>query len=227
VTAGSDAPPLDATHDASTHAEVPDAAATDPAADAAPAHATRRRGEVLERAIFAATLEQLATAGLARLTMEGVAEAAGTGKAALYRRWSDKEDLVFAALASCLPDPASIPERGDLRGDLLAILGFYAQLYTMASGAAFRVVKESALTERGRLQAMVRANVTGPAQARLRAALERAVQRGEARPLPAVDQTAAIGPALMSHYCMTEAPAVPDGYVEHLVDQVLLPLLRP
>ncbi|MEV7028182.1 TetR family transcriptional regulator, partial [Kitasatospora sp. NPDC093558] len=65
--------------------------ATRGATEAAP---LRRRGEVLESAIFGATLQQLVTDGYARLTMEGVAAAAQTGKAALYRRWSSKEELV-------------------------------------------------------------------------------------------------------------------------------------
>src|SRR4029453_19295342 len=89
----------------------------------APPHGrTRRRGQTLERAIFDAVLDQLQTVGYVGLTMEGVAARAHTpcappphrprgggrgglrvegvpprahtGKAALYRRWPRKEDLV-------------------------------------------------------------------------------------------------------------------------------------
>jgi AcrR family transcriptional regulator len=49
--------------------------------------ATRRRGQILEHAIFDAVLDQLQTVGYTGLTMEGVAACAHTGKAALYRRW--------------------------------------------------------------------------------------------------------------------------------------------
>ena len=208
---------------------APDAAGTPAheAEDAAPAPATRRRGEALQRAIFRATLEQLGALGYAKLTMEGIAEAAGTGKAALYRRWSSKEDLVYAALADCLPDPAQVTARESVREDLLALLGFYRQLYTLSHGAAFRVFKEESDLQKSRLHAMVRGSVTEPAKAQLHQALLRGAARGEVRPQAATAQTAAIGPALMSYYCMTENPEVPDGYVEHLVDEVLLPLLRP
>jgi AcrR family transcriptional regulator len=202
--------------------DPPDAA---PAAGARPA--TRRRGETLQQAIFDATLEQLGALGYAKLTMEGIAEAAGTGKAALYRRWTDKEDLVFAALAAALPDPTLVPRHENVREDLLALLNCYRQLYTASHGAAFRVFKEEASPERSRVHAMVRGTVTGPVKARLHEALLRGVERGEVRPQAATAQTAAIGPAMMAYYCMTEQPQVPDGYVEHLVDNVLMPLLRP
>ncbi|MGQ4357068.1 helix-turn-helix domain-containing protein, partial [Streptomyces drozdowiczii] len=59
-----------------------------------PVVSLRRRGSVLERAILEAALEALSTVGWNGLTMEGVAAGAQTGKAAIYRRWSSKEELV-------------------------------------------------------------------------------------------------------------------------------------
>lgn len=66
--------------------------------------ASRRRGAVLEHAILDAALEQLSTVGWNGLTMEGVAAGAQTGKAAVYRRWPSKEDLVADACGpGCRP----------------------------------------------------------------------------------------------------------------------------
>src|ERR1700730_8016991 len=64
---------------------------------------SRRRGEVLERALYEATLAEMAEVGYGRLTMEGIAARAHTGKAALYRRWASKHDLVHAALVFAVP----------------------------------------------------------------------------------------------------------------------------
>ena len=64
---------------------------------------TRRRGKQLEDALYDATLAELAAVGYGGLTMEGIAARARTGKAALYRRWSSKHDLVQAALLYALP----------------------------------------------------------------------------------------------------------------------------
>src|SRR5690606_38992812 len=84
---------------------------------AAPAQAAslRRRGAVLERAILDATLEQLSTVGWNGLTMEGVAAGAQTGKAAVYRRWPSKEDLVADALKVGLPRIDAVPDLGSVR----------------------------------------------------------------------------------------------------------------
>ncbi|TDD64977.1 TetR family transcriptional regulator, partial [Actinomadura rubrisoli] len=64
---------------------------------------TRRRGGDLEAAIYEAVFAQLEAVGYRRLTMEGVAAAARTGKAALYRRWPSKDELVTDALKHVLP----------------------------------------------------------------------------------------------------------------------------
>lgn len=83
--------------------------------------ASRRRGAVLERAILEAALEQLSTVGWNGLTMEGVAAGAQTGKAAVYRRWPSKEDLVADALRAALPDFHEAPDLGSVREDLLEL----------------------------------------------------------------------------------------------------------
>src|SRR5258707_13730922 len=64
---------------------------------------TRRRGEVLERALYEATFAELAAVGYGGLTMEGIAARARTGKAALYRRWASQHDLGQAALPHAVP----------------------------------------------------------------------------------------------------------------------------
>lgn len=65
---------------------------------------------MLERAILDAALEQLSTVGWNGLTMEGVAAGAQTGKAAVYRRWPSKEDLVADALEAGLPRFEEVPD---------------------------------------------------------------------------------------------------------------------
>jgi AcrR family transcriptional regulator len=189
--------------------------------------ATRRRGPALESAIFTATLEQLAAAGFAKLTMEGVAEAAGTGKAALYRRWASKEDLVFDALLHALPRPREIPQRATVREDLIALLECYKQVHSSAHGAAFRALKEGSGEQYSRVHDMLRSEFTIPVRQLLLDALARGAARGEVRPGAVSARVASLGPAMMSYYCMTEEPLVPEGYIESIVDEILIPLISP
>ena len=67
----------------------------------------RRRGKVLEHAIFEAVLDELVSSGYAMFSMEAVANRAQTGKASLYRRWGSREALVLDALQALLPEPGS------------------------------------------------------------------------------------------------------------------------
>jgi AcrR family transcriptional regulator len=96
------------------------AAAPVPAAGADPA-ARRRRGRPLDEAfrpaILNATLDAVAEVGYAGLTVEAVAQRAGVGKAAIYRRWASKESLLLEAWRSCIA-PIPEPDTGSLRGDL-------------------------------------------------------------------------------------------------------------
>lgn len=88
----------------------------------------RRRGAELEETILAAVWEELAEVGYARLTMEGVAARARTGKQVLYRRWRNRAELVVAAVrhrTGSIVD--GVPDTGRLRTDVLAVLGRMAR----------------------------------------------------------------------------------------------------
>src|SRR5215831_21356417 len=83
----------------------------------------RRRGEELEAALLDAAWQELVETGFARLTMESVAARAKTGVAVLYRRWSNKDDLVIAAIRHYgNTHPVEIPDTGSLRDDMIALL---------------------------------------------------------------------------------------------------------
>src|SRR5690348_9603094 len=83
----------------------------------------RRRGAELEDAILTAAWVELAEAGFAKLTMVSVADRAQTGVAVLYRRWTNKNDLVLAAIRHYGDThPIAIPDTGNLRDDMIALL---------------------------------------------------------------------------------------------------------
>lgn len=93
-----------------------------PTAEAAPPCAAVRRGrprsEAAELAIFTAVEDLMAGgATLSELTIEGIATAAGVGKATIYRRWPNKEALlvdVVSRLEIAMPEPTGASARDDL-----------------------------------------------------------------------------------------------------------------
>lgn len=188
---------------------------------------TRRRGDDLRKAIFSAVLDELGSTGYARLTMESVAAAAGTGKAALYRRWANKDDLITETLRSVLPDPAELPLDGSVRDDLLALLLCMRDAMHLTAGAAFQVVKQEAATSAaGMLHAMVQQRVLDPCRDLIVEVLRRGAEAGELRPGAANPRLATAGPAMLIHYALTVAPEVPDEYLVGIVDDVVLPAAR-
>ncbi len=78
--------------------------------NSAPNGAARLRPELTD-AMLTAALDQLEESGYERLSMDQVARRAGVGKAALYRRWSGKLEMVVGALAG-LRDP--LPQKVEL-----------------------------------------------------------------------------------------------------------------
>jgi len=76
------------------------------------------RSARVRAAVQAATLDELAAAGYADLTIEAVAARAGVHRTTIYRRWPDKRSLVLATLLDYAADQLPIPDTGDLRRDL-------------------------------------------------------------------------------------------------------------
>lgn len=186
---------------------------------------TRRRGETLRRAIHAATLAEIAEAGYAALTMDGVAERAGTGKAALYRRWPSKRELVLDAIRTALPDPYAVEFPGTLRADLLTLVAVMNE----AMGARPDLPGAAMIGELfhdPELRAALREKVLEPRLALLERLLRTAVDRGEIGPDAVTPLVVRTAPALVFQGNMLEGRRLRRGELEQIVDEVLLPLLR-
>jgi AcrR family transcriptional regulator len=89
---------------------------------ASPTRAGRRRSEQSRLAILTAAYELVADIGYARLTIEGIAARAGTGKQTIYRWWPSKADVVLDALATKADLHIPIPDEGSFAADLRAFL---------------------------------------------------------------------------------------------------------
>ncbi|RFS82898.1 TetR/AcrR family transcriptional regulator [Actinomadura spongiicola] len=159
--------------------------------------------------------------------MEGVAGAARTGKAALYRRWPSKEALVADALRHTLPEPPAPPTTGDVREDMLAALACLRDTLLTCRGAAFRVLKDDPEEGKGILHDVVQQRLSRPVRDVLYQALEQAAERGEARPEAVTRRIADVGPAVIFYRNLTEGGEMTDAYLEWVVDEILLPIIRP
>ena len=85
-----------------------------------------RRSEPARRAILAAALDQVAEVGYAKLSIEGIAAAAGVGKQTIYRWWPSKGAVLLDSLLALSEgqdgEVVALPDTGDLEADLKLVL---------------------------------------------------------------------------------------------------------
>ncbi|MDQ0793516.1 TetR/AcrR family transcriptional regulator [Streptomyces sp. B1I3] len=202
--------------------------ASQPTASARPrSMSLRRRGPVLERAILDAALEQLGTVGWNGLTMEGVAAGARTGKAAVYRRWPSKEDLVADALRAGLPALDEVPDSGGVRDDLYEMCRRVRDALWSAPGIALRsVLHECDATTAERFHAVILSGMVEPATQVVREVLRRGVERGEVRPDALSAMVVDVIPAIMMYRTKVCGSEWTDGEIAQMIDEVGMPLFR-
>ncbi|WP_034270948.1 TetR/AcrR family transcriptional regulator [Actinospica robiniae] len=185
----------------------------------------RRRGEELEAALLESAWQELAEAGFAKMTMESVAARAKTGVAVLYRRWPNKSDLVLAAIRHYgATHPIEVPDTGNLRDDLIALLegtGAVRVGFVAAVTAAF----SGLLSDTGLTPAEVREKIMADRPIYSRRIFDRAHERGE------ID-LATIPPAvlsmpfdLMRHDMLMTYRQIPRERVLAIVDDLFMPLV--
>jgi AcrR family transcriptional regulator len=197
--------------------------AAGPAAQTGHRRPGRPRSERADRAIIDAALSLFAEFGPEGLCIEQVAAKAGVGKATIYRRWPGKEDLLLDAIAAFqapLPEPAG----QSVREDLVTLLGAVSEAY-----ADPRRAREFALllgegAKYPRLMARYVETVLEPRREVIRSVLRRGVATGELR--ASVDIEAALfmltGAVLARG--KHEPGSMPPGYVQRVVDELLLGL---
>jgi AcrR family transcriptional regulator len=185
----------------------------------------RKRGDELNAAIYQATLDELAEVGYAKLTMERVAERAKTGKAALYRRWSSRMELAVDAVYHALPDPASPPDTGSFRGDLLAMLRRNADLLAGPAGEALRGLLGDVLSDPART-AELRQHSQDNGRKAVSEIARRAVERGEIDRDAVTPRRLDVPQAMLRQYFLFNVLPVPDDVIVEIVDEVVVPLFR-
>jgi len=183
---------------------------------------SRRRGEVLERALYEATLAELAEVGYGGLTMEGIAARAHTGKAALYRRWCSKHDLVHAALVFALP-PLPEPRSGrSARENLLTVFTAHRDVLAGKTGfPGLDIIGQ--LMHEPELRAIFADAVVGPRVKIVESILRSAVEAGDIDPATLTPLTARIGPALINHNLLLTGSPPNRRELALIVDTVIPP----
>jgi AcrR family transcriptional regulator len=187
---------------------------------------TRRRGAALEAALLDAAWDELQAAGYQAMTMEAVADRAGTSRAVLYRRWPKRAELVVATLRRHRPVlSGEVAHTGSLRGDVLALLTRAAERLTAIGPETVYGLLGDYLAD-AELFDHLRADLLQTGTEATAAILKRAAERGEARSdVPA--RIAAVPTDLFRNELMMRRTAPTPATITEIVDEVFLPLVRP
>jgi AcrR family transcriptional regulator len=183
---------------------------------------SRRRGEVLERALYQATLAELAEVGYGGLTMEGIAARAQTGKAALYRRWASKHDLVHAALVFALP---TVPEPRSGRSARDALLTLFVSHRDVLAGKTLFPSLDTIhqLLHEPEMRIIFADAVVGPRLKIVDSILQTAIDDGDIDAATITPLTARIGPALINHHFLLTGGPPNRRELALIVDTVIPP----
>jgi AcrR family transcriptional regulator len=88
----------------------------------------------LDDRILESALATLAEVGYTRLRLDTLAARAGVAKTTILRRWPSKAAIAAAALQRLALQTVEVPESGDLREDLRAMLGNAVSMFGDGAG---------------------------------------------------------------------------------------------
>ena len=185
-----------------------------------PAGAAVLRPEKTE-AIVSAFFAELAERGYDGVTMDRVAERAGVGKAALYRRWPSKREMLVELVGRFATEAVLPPDTGTLEGDLAAVI---EEAIAVVSDPVVRGVIRALVAEARRspeLAAILTERFRDPRRDAGARMLRRAIERGEIEPDTDIElaQDLMAGPLYFRAIILDESFS--PGYAERLTAAAL------
>ena len=181
------------------------------------------RGEAREQAILDAALELVMEVGYDRLSMDALAERAHASKATIYRRWTGKAQVVAEAIRRRKSGPHAAADTGSLRQDLLQTLG--GMCASLDGDEALVAGVMSAMRTDSELAGLMRTHVLD-GDSPMDVVVARAVARGELPPGASGALVDEVAPAVAMLRLVFRGEPLDGAFLVHLVDEIVLPLLR-
>lgn len=184
----------------------------------------RPRDTSRDLAILDTTLALLTEMGYEQMSIEAVSSRSGVAKTTIYRRYRDKAALVAAAVEhrshAAPPEPAA----DDLRENLIGIVTWLGRQIAEQEigllGALFAGMRSDA-----RLAEEMRRILHRDEAAMTIEPLRKAIRHGEQVMPWAAELVAEVAPAVIVHRIVIAGEPCDERFVEHLVDDILLPLV--
>ncbi|MBD8057952.1 TetR/AcrR family transcriptional regulator [Cellulomonas sp. JH27-2] len=185
----------------------------------------RRRGAALEAALLEATWDELIEVGYGALTLDSVAQRAGTSRPVIARRWPTKPDLVRAAVVrmTALGDFVT-PDTGSLADDVRQALRQSNEKRASVSTLLVAYLGGYFL-ETGTNLAQLRDEMIAGRTNRFDEIVDRAIARGEVEPAGLTPRMRSVAFDLYRNEAVMRLGPVPEDVIDEIVDDVFVPLL--
>ena len=185
----------------------------------------RPRDLARDEAIHQAALAVLGEVGYDRTTVEAIAQRAHVGKATIYRRFKNKEEILMAAMrehASC-----SLPQidTNSLRGDLIALITEHVKLLKGPEGELMMSLLSIAHRD-PELGKLLNQNSPIEAESESSKIFDRAIKRGEISKKANIAFLSDVVPSIITHRIFITHQPVDKKFIEQLVDELLIPALN-
>tara|TARA_R110001592_G_scaffold288090_6_gene557009 strand:+ start:3416 stop:3991 length:576 start_codon:yes stop_codon:yes gene_type:complete len=185
----------------------------------------RRRGAELEDALLDAAWMELSEFGYTGFTMDGVAARAKTSRPVISRRWGGKAELAIAAIRrQKAQNPIDVPDRGDVRTELLEFLELASRHVTEIS-AVFTLFSSEYFKETQSTPQDLRIALIAGGKNTFAAILNRAIERGEIDPEKLAPPITTLLPDLLRHHAVMTFSPPPPSLRTAWVDLIFLPLV--
>lgn len=188
----------------------------------------RRRGGILEDAILQAAWNELSEVGYAHLTMGQVALRASTNKAAVYRRWSNKAELVVAALHEhVFSSTNDVPNTGDLTNDVLIMLHRIAQPLQIIGAETIHslIIEHLSKTLIPSIPEIIHIGTEGNLTTNMMTILKNAEKRGEVNLEKISKRIISLPLDLLRYEILTTHGPISDKTLNEIVNDIFLPLV--
>ncbi len=179
----------------------------------------RPRDDEIGPCVLDAALAELGTKGYSGFSLTAVAEAAGTTRPAVYRRWTDKNSLIVDAVAH-LADTVPPETIGVPHADLVAELENFRNCINEAGALPLAGLMLSDGLEPA-VRAVYLDRLVDPRRSRIRAILDAAVAAGELTPDADLDVATTFLSGSWYAYGVADRQP-PDDWAERVADLVWL-----
>jgi AcrR family transcriptional regulator len=183
----------------------------------------RPRNPELHDAAIRAAIDLIVEDGYPALTMDRVAARAPVSRAALYRRWPNKVELVVDAIESLAATQGPLPDTGRLHDDVVEFLHTLLR-NRRADVEAYEALIAAAAGD-PELGHRCRDKLLGRFSDSFRTIVARSVDRGELPATTDIELFADVVPALALYRAQTTGKHLDEEFIDRIAEQFFTPAI--